>query len=976
MGDIIGVVSAGAGLGALFLPPPFNFIVAGAAFALSFGASFLGGGSRPKVSPIAFDFASQARDRLETFPSAVESHKVVYGEAKVGGPIVFAESFGSKNTYLQMVVPVAGHEIEGFTGLFFDEIEMDPVADFDVDRNLTTTRYAQRARAWFHEGAGDQVANSALIAESTMWTSSHRLRGLAYSFVSLQYRRKAYPNGRPKMAFKVRGRKLWDPRDTSQDQADPSTWAWSNNWALCALDYLMADFGLRAGLDEIDLPSFIAAANISDELVEMGTGESPSAQARYTCDGVVDTAEKPIDIMEDLLSAGAGALSYSQGKYHLFAGAYLTPTVTLTADDLAGPIEVETKPPRRTRFNAVRGTFVDPAKLYEPTDFPMRTNATYEVEDGGIQIVEDIELPFTQDAVRAQRIAEILLRKSRQGIRVKFPAKLTALPIAVYDTVALTLNDTGANFGWDAKVFRVIGKTFNPEGGIELELEEDAATSWDWDEGAVLDYDPAPDTNLPDPFTVAPPTGVAFASGNAQLFVAGDGTVVSRVLATWTEPDDIFVTQGGQIEIQYRDAAISGSPLDWTDGNTQSVLVPGQATSAFLAPVEDGATYDIRLRSINQVGAVSDDDDAVWIITLQHTVVGKTEAPTKPDTFTVARLADGTRRFAWTHVNPAADVRVGGGYRIRHFSGTTSDWDAMAALHTGVLTVSPFETNELAAGTYTFAIKTVDSSGNESADALFIQATLGNPRLRAVLVARLEHDLGFPGTKTDCFVDSDGALKSVSLGGWDYLPGSPTEWDGQADSWDALLPSPDQIRYSIEINLGADLSFTPLVTVEGTGVQTVEMRTGADGESPQVSGAFEALSPVTEKRYIEIRVTMTSAASPAEPTSINTLTILLDGETKAVDFNDIDTSGADTEVFERVAAGHFRLAAPALTVITQARISAIQNVGAGWSWELISKSATAFGSPGTLAGEFKVYDGTGTLADATIDAEIKGPVTT
>ena len=60
-------------------------------------------------------------------------------------------------------------------------------------------------------------------------------------------------------------------------------------------------------------------------------------------------------------------------------------------------------------------------------------------------------------------------------------------------------------------------------------------------------------------------------------------------------------------------------------------------------------------------------------------------------------------------------------------------------------------------------------------------------------------------------------------------------------------------------------------------------------------------------------------------------------------------------------------------MISQARISAIQNVGAGWSWELLSKSAAAFGSPGTLAAEFKLYNGSGTLADALIDAELKGP---
>ena len=971
MAQVVGVVGQLASIGAL-IPGPHQPFFAVASFALSFAGGFLGGADRPKPRPVANDFASRAQDRVEVVRSAVASHKVVYGEAKLGGPIAFAASTGSLKDLLNLVVPTAGHEIEGYQSVFLAEAEA-PLADFDGDGLLTTTRYQNKVRINFHNGTDGQAADADLVAKVSDWTNSHRLRGLSYSYLRLQYDRNVFPSGVPRLGFKVKGRKLWDPRDTSQDSGDSSTWLWSNNWALCVLDYLRADFGLQASLEEIDLPSFIAAANISDELVEMGTGESPSVQKRYVCDGVIDTADTPIDIMEDLLSAGAGALSYSQGKYHLFAGAYLSPTVTLTADDLAGPVEVESGVERRNLFNAVRGTFVDPEKLYEPTDFPMRTNATYEAEDGGVQIVKDIELPFTQDVVRAQRIAEILLRKSRQGIRVRAPFKLTALRLAVYDTVALTLNETGANFGWQGKVFRVIAKTFNQEGAIELVLQEESAASWDWDAGQALDYDPSPDTNLPDPFSVAPPTGVAFASGNAQLFVAGDGTVVSKILATWTAPADVFVTQGGQIELQYRDASLAGSPIDWADGNTQSLLVPGAATAAFLSPVQDGVTYDIRLRAINQLGAVSDQDDDTWANTLQHLVVGKTAAPERPDSFTVARLADGTRRFAWSHANPAADVRVGGGYHIRFATGSVSDWDAMAPLHTGLLLASPYETNELAAGTYSFAIKTIDSSGNESAEALFIQATLGDPRLRAVLVGRLEHDLGFPGSKTDCFVDSDGVLRSVGLGGWDSLPGSPGAWDDLPASWETILPSPDSIEYRIEIDLGADLSFVPLVTVEGTGSQTVTMRTGAAGESPQVSGPFVALAPVTAQRYIEISVVMTSAESPAAPTAIEALTILLDGATEVVDFNDVVTAGGDTAVFERIATGHFRLAAPSLSVISQARLSAIQNVGAGWSWELISKSAAAFGSPGTLAAEFKLYNGSGSLADATIDAELKGP---
>ena len=119
---------------------------------------------------------------------------------------------------------------------------------------------------------------------------------------------------------------------------------------------------------------------------------------------------------------------------------------------------------------------------------------------------------------------------------------------------------------------------------------------------------------------------------------------------------------------------------------------------------------------------------------------------------------------------------------------------------------------------------------------------------------------------------------------------------------------------------------------------------------------------------------MSSGVSPQTKTSIEQLTIILDGETQIEEFEDFDTSGADTETFERIAAGHFRIVPRDLAAITYADI-VLQNVGPGFTKELISKSALAFGSPGQIAAEFKIYNSSGVLADATIDAQLKGPKT-
>lgn len=143
------------------------------------------------------------------------------------------------------------------------------------------------------------------------------MRGLAYVHAMLQWNQTAYPNGLPNIAAIVKGKEVYDPRTLET--------AWSDNSALCILDYVMADFGLNATLDEIDLDSFTAAANICDEVVDTIDG----TEKRYTCNGVVDLGAAPTDILQNMLTSCAGLLTYTSGKWRLKVGAYTAPVYTL-----------------------------------------------------------------------------------------------------------------------------------------------------------------------------------------------------------------------------------------------------------------------------------------------------------------------------------------------------------------------------------------------------------------------------------------------------------------------------------------------------------------------------------------------------------------------------------------------------------------------------------------------------------------------
>ena len=58
-----------------------------------------------------------------TSKGAINSHRIIYGKTRVGGTMIYAESTGSTNQFLHMIITVAGHEINNVTK-FFDTIIM------------------------------------------------------------------------------------------------------------------------------------------------------------------------------------------------------------------------------------------------------------------------------------------------------------------------------------------------------------------------------------------------------------------------------------------------------------------------------------------------------------------------------------------------------------------------------------------------------------------------------------------------------------------------------------------------------------------------------------------------------------------------------------------------------------------------------------------------------------------------------------
>ncbi len=160
-------------------------------------------------------------------------------------------------------------------------------------------------------------------------------------------------------------------------------------------------------------------------------------------------------------------------------------------------------------------------------------------------------------------------------------------------------------------------------------------------------------------------------------------------------------------------------------------------------------------------------------------------APAAPEAFTVAAAADGTRRFGWRDAASPTVV----GYRILYAPGARDPRSAMTPLHDGLLTASPWESQDPPAGTWRFAIVAVDAHGRESEPA-YAAATLPPPRGAARSTEYIFRRTA--GATAPARPTGDRVVDSYLPYGWSRDPRGvtvdlPSEWvssrQGRAGAW-------------------------------------------------------------------------------------------------------------------------------------------------------------------------------------------------
>lgn len=622
----------------------------------------------------------EARDRKQSIRSSTATRGFVYGRARVSGSLVYVGTTGSSKEVLWLVMPFHHGELDAVEEVWLNDLQ------------ITDSRFTGKASYTAYLGTSGQTADASLDSASPDWTADHRLRGVGYLVLNLTYNSTAFPSGIPNPSLTIRGRKVYDPRTTLT--------VWSNNAALCILDYLIGTvsistgtepIGIGASLSEIDVDSFIAAANVCDENVALAAG---GTHKRYTCDGKVSTDTAPSAVLESMLTSCAGSLVYSAGTYRLFVGAARAASFTLTPDMLRAPLKYRPRASRRVIFNTARGTYIDPNAYYEAADFPPQTDATFVTEDGGETIPQDFQLAFTQDGIRAQRIARQFLLQQRLGTAtIEAQCNWSALNIAVMDTGTCSI-DLGPDM--PAK-WRVTDWRLAEGGGIDLSLqaEDDDAYTWTTGNETTIASSPRPDmtrsTDVPDI------TGMTV---NSASYITG-GVVFGGLAVDWDEPAGSFVDH---YDVQARLNATS----DWT------IAATAPATAVTIYGLTVGSNYDVRVRAARSNGVLGN-----WTTVSATAVSGDTTAPAAPSAVSASALT-GAIRVSWT--NPSdSDFR-----KARLFRNTTNDSSTATQITEvyGFPSDSASYTDTVATGlTRYYWLKAIDTAGNLSVFSGGVNAT-------------------------------------------------------------------------------------------------------------------------------------------------------------------------------------------------------------------------------------------------------------
>lgn len=556
------------GLGNLGLSLSAAMAIGGAVTNIAIGAALLGAqaliggvlGAKPTTS------TPQAQAILN---QSTGSRVRGYGRAKLGGTRAF---WDSESGLLHQIIMAHHGQVDAFEQFYVGDI----AAVIDGDGYVLNGPLHPYVRILAKHGASDQTAQQAMTeAWPGIWTLDHRLRGIANWYVRFtsppaEDFQTVFPDGyNTPVQCVCRLSRVWDPRN--------DTTAWSDNASLCILDYLTHPDGYNRSLNDIDVPSFAAFADVCDQPLGLAAG---GTEKRYRLWGIYALTDEPQEVLNKMRAACDAELYQTpEGKIAIRGGIWNAPTVTIRDSDIVAH-SMEQGNNRLSAFNELKIIYTSPDHDYQAMEASPWENLEDQAERGVLS--SSLTLDMVPSPTQARRLAKIHIAKANPEWKGTVVANLSALDALGERTVRLVLPELGID---DA--FFVAGFSIRPDlTGVELSVMSISEASYTWtttEEGQspAIAEDTRPDLTFPVP---------------EITFLTEDAGLITAAVAAPTRDD---------LELQAQIRAGAGSV--WQEMAVDGLTVEFGPVS----PLET-TTYQVRARwrgPLGSAGAWSDLSD-------------------------------------------------------------------------------------------------------------------------------------------------------------------------------------------------------------------------------------------------------------------------------------------------------------------------------------------------------------------------------
>ena len=402
---------------------------------------------------------------------------ILYGKSRLGGTRAYVDTSNGSgdlagDEYLNIVLAMTEGEVGNIKQLWFNDVVV-----WDIDNGGTFTNgglsgfistYAPaltNGNIVFHSGADNQTVDTIMTNSigSGVWTSNHRLQGIAYLAIKIQADPEIFKGGVPLITATIEGKKIQNVSNIFAGATIPSTLfsAADANPVDVLYDYI-TNPRYGKGLEHDSNGNYLAGLHV--DLASFKAAKIKTWNV-FKVNGIIPTSESLYNNISEILESMNGVLAFQAGKYTLRIKHQNEPTaMVINSSHILSPVTVSL-PEKAVKFNKITANYRNPTVGTDYNDdIIVVNNATYLAEDNGSILETQIVLDLIDDPAMVSLLATYAMNSSRYGIAINFEGAHVLLKVEAGDIIEMDL----PNFGWTTKKFRVMSLELTADDTISI----------------------------------------------------------------------------------------------------------------------------------------------------------------------------------------------------------------------------------------------------------------------------------------------------------------------------------------------------------------------------------------------------------------------------------------------------------------------------------------------------------------------------